>query len=90
MAHTKAGGSTQNIHDSRSQRLGVKIFAGQKANAGAVIIRQRGLKFRPGRNVSRGKDDTLYAAKEGIVSFGTKKVRRFTGLLKKATHVHVD
>jgi large subunit ribosomal protein L27 len=90
MAHTKAGGSTQNNRDSQAQRLGVKLFAGQKANAGAVLIRQHGLKFRPGRNVERGRDDTLYATREGVVSFSEKSIRRFTGTLKKAVFIHVD
>jgi len=90
MAHTKAGGSTDYGRDSRSQRLGVKLFAGQKANVGAILVRQRGVKFRPGRNVRRGNDDTLYAGVDGIVSFSHRKVRRFTGILKKATFVNVD
>ena len=90
MSHTKAGGSSDNGRDSKGQRLGVKLFAGQNANAGTVLIRQRGLKFRPGRNVKRGQDDTLYAKKEGVVSFSERKIRRFTGALKKATFVHID
>lgn len=90
MAHTKAGGSTNNVRDSQGQRLGVKLFAGQNANSGSVLVRQRGLKFRPGRNVRRGNDDTLYSIKGGIVSFSRSKIRRYTGALKKATYVHVD
>lgn len=89
MSKTKAGGSTANVRDSRGQRLGVKIFGGQKANAGAVIIRQRGTKFVPGKNVRRGNDDTLYAAKEGTVHFQKHKVKSFTGHLHMKTIVNV-
>lgn len=90
MSHTKAGGSSDNGRDSKGQRLGVKLWAGQNAKSGSVLIRQRGFKFRPGRNVKRGKDDTLYAVANGVVSFSEKKVRRFTGALKKATFIHID
>lgn len=79
MAHKKAGGSTSLGRDSAGQRLGVKLFGGQFAPAGAVLIRQRGARFRPGKNVRVGKDDTLYAAVPGVVRFTKKKVRRFTG-----------
>lgn len=79
MAHKKAGGSTSLGRDSHGQRLGVKLFGGQFAPAGAVIVRQRGARFRAGTNVRRGKDDTLYAAVAGVVQFEKKKVRAFTG-----------
>ena len=79
MAHTKAGGSTQNLRDSRPKYLGVKLFAGERARIGAIIIRQRGAKFIPGHNVCRGKDDTLYAVKDGLVQFATKRRTRFDG-----------
>lgn len=79
MAHKKAGGSTALGRDSQAQRLGVKLYAGQRAPAGAVIVRQRGARFRPGRNVRRGKDDTLYAAVAGRVRFQKLVVRLFTG-----------
>jgi len=79
MAHKIAGGSTKNGRDSKSKRLGVKLFGGQFAKTGNIIIKQRGTKFRPGKNVRRGNDDTLYAAKDGIVQFATKKVVAFTG-----------
>lgn len=72
MAHTKSGGSTKLGRDSSAQYLGVKLYEGQKARPGSIIIRQRGTKFIPGKNVRRGKDDTLYAVKEGIVKFNTK------------------
>ena len=63
MAHRKAGGSTQLGRDSISKRLGVKIFGGQKIDAGQIIVRQRGTKFRAGKNVRRGADDTLFSLK---------------------------
>jgi len=90
MAHKKAGGSTQLGRDSEAKRLGVKIYAGQPAGAGEIIIRQRGTKYRPGENVRKGGDDTLYAAVPGVVKFTRKKIRRFTGVLKKATVVGVE
>ena len=90
MAHKKAGTSTSLGRDSISKRLGVKLFAGQIAKPGSVIVRQRGTPFRPGRNVKRGKDDTLYAIKEGRVKFVWKKIPRFTGKLKWAKFVEVE
>lgn len=69
MAHKKGLGSSRNGRDSASQRLGVKMFAGETAKAGAIIVRQRGTKFKPGINVGRGKDDTLFAKTEGKVVF---------------------
>ena len=79
MAHKKAGGSTALGRDSQAQRLGVKLFGGERAPAGAVIVRQRGARFRPGKNVRVGKDDTLYAAVAGVVRFAKRTVKRFTG-----------
>ncbi|MFA6604173.1 MAG: 50S ribosomal protein L27 [Patescibacteria group bacterium] len=89
MAHKKAGGSTSLGRDSQAQRLGVKLYEGQFAKTGAIIIRQRGTKFRPGKNVSKGSDDTLFASAAGIVSFSRKKVRKFDGSLVYARFVHV-
>ena len=74
MAHTKSQGSTRNGRDSASQRLGIKRYGGEVVRAGAIIVRQRGTKFRPGLNVGIGKDDTLFAKKDGKVRFRTKKV----------------
>ncbi len=74
MAHKKGQGSTKNGRDSNSQRLGVKLFGGELANAGSILIRQRGTHFKPGKNVGRGTDDTLYSLIPGIVSF--RPVRR--------------
>ena len=69
MAHKKAGGSTRNGRDSESKRLGVKIFGGQVVRAGNIIVRQRGTRFHPGRNVGCGKDHTLFAKSDGVVDF---------------------
>jgi large subunit ribosomal protein L27 len=89
MAHKKAGGSTQYGRDSISKRLGVKLYEGEVARAGNIIIRQRGTKFRPGKNVLRGTDDTLFATAEGTVHFAKKKVRKFNSRLEDAQFVSV-
>jgi large subunit ribosomal protein L27 len=89
MAHKKAGGTVKTGRDSVSKRLGVKIFGGQQIKAGAVIVRQRGTKFIPGRNVKRGADDTLYAAKEGMVNFKTVRKNKFDGSQRRAKIVEV-
>jgi len=81
MSKTKGGGSTRNGRDSEAQRLGVKLFDGQVAKAGAIIVRQRGTKFHPGENVGRGGDDTLFATAEGKVKFGSRKGRRLVDVL---------
>jgi len=90
MAHKKAGGSTQLGRDSISKRLGVKLYEGQTAKVGNIIIRQRGTKFRPGKNVMRGHDDTLFASADGIVRFASKKVTKFNGKLEDARFVSVE
>ena len=90
MAHRKAGGSTRLGRDSISKRLGVKIFGGEKVSAGNVIIRQRGSKFRPGKNVKVGKDDTLYAAVSGVITFTHKNRKRYDGKTKKVVLVSVE
>jgi len=69
MAHKKGAGSTKNGRDSNAKRLGVKKFGGEKAIAGNILIRQRGMKFKPGLNVGCGKDFTLFALKEGTIKF---------------------
>lgn len=69
MAHKKGGGSSKNGRDSESKRLGVKVFGGQKAVAGNILVRQRGTVVKPGKNVGMGKDHTLYALVDGIVTF---------------------
>ncbi|MDX1655411.1 MAG: 50S ribosomal protein L27 [Candidatus Competibacteraceae bacterium] len=72
MAHKKAGGSSRNGRDSQSKRLGVKLFGGQQASAGSIIVRQRGTRFHPGVNVGIGRDFTLFATRDGQVVFETK------------------
>ena len=72
MAHKKAGGSTRNGRDSESNRLGVKKYGGQIVVAGNILVRQRGTKFHPGRNVGCGRDHTLFAKADGTVSFESK------------------
>ena len=69
MAHKKGQGSSRNGRDSNAQRLGVKAFGGEKVSGGSILVRQRGTVFNAGRNVGRGKDDTLFAKVDGVVSF---------------------
>jgi len=90
MAHKKAGGSTSLGRDSKAKRLGVKIFGGQHAKAGAIIVRQRGTKWHPGAHVRRGGDDTLFATVAGKVRFQKKAKRHFTGNNKVVMFVNVD
>lgn len=89
MAHKKAGSSTSLGRNSISKRLGVKLYAGQNAKAGSIIVRQRGSQFKPGKNVRIGKDYTIYATKKGAVSFLWKKTSDFTGKLKKRCFVNI-
>lgn len=89
MAHTKAAGSTRLGRDSKSKRLGVKLSDGERAWPGCVLVRQRGTKFLPGKNVRRGNDDTLYAVAEGAVKFTTKNKKCFDGNRKVAKLVNV-
>ncbi len=74
MAHTKGQGSTKNGRDSNAQHLGVKAYGGQFVTAGSIIIRQRGTRFKPGLNVGLGRDDTLFALRDGIVTFPKPRV----------------
>ncbi len=76
MAHKKAGGSTRNGRDSESKRLGVKMYGGQKAIAGNILVRQRGNQFHPGVNVGCGRDHTLFATADGEVKFEVKGPKR--------------
>lgn len=89
MASKKAGGSAKNLTDSNAQYLGIKLYDGEKTKAGSVIIRQRGTRILPGKNVMLGKDHTLFASKEGVISYGTKRKLHFNGktLVKKIVHV---
>jgi len=86
MAHKKGGGSTKNSKDSQSKRLGVKRFAGEIVKGGAILVRQRGTRIHPGKNVGIGKDDTLFAKTDGKVSFETfKKGRRKVSVYPEAS-----
>ncbi len=76
MAHKKGAGSSRNGRESESKRLGIKIFGGETAIEGNIIVRQRGTKHHPGKNVGIGKDDTLFALKDGIVKFQKKRDNR--------------
>jgi len=89
MAHTKAKGTTKNARESESKRLGVKLFGGQIAYPGNVIIRQRGTKYVPGVGVRLGSDDTIYAVKQGIVEFRRKKKTKFNGSKKIVNVINV-
>lgn len=89
MSHKKAGGSTSNVRDSVSKRLGVKIFEGQTVKAGGIIIRQRGTKFFPGKNTGLGKDHTIYSLIDGLVYFSEKALRKYDGRRFKDQLVNV-
>lgn len=71
MAHKKGGGSSRNGRNSHAQRLGVKVFAGQEVRSGGILVRQRGTRIRPGRNVGLGKDHTIFATADGLVVYET-------------------
>ena len=85
MAHKKAGGSSRNGRDSNSQRLGVKRFGGQLVSGGSILVRQRGTRIKPGLNVGRGKDDTLFAMVTGVVLFQDRgSMGRFVSIVPQA------
>ncbi len=85
MAHKKGQGSSRNGRDSNAQRLGVKRFGGENVIAGNILVRQRGTKFHPGVNVSKGGDDTLFAIADGVVKFETKRgERKFVNVYPKS------
>ena len=88
MATKKAGGTAKNLRTSNPKYLGVKLFAGEFARPGAIIVRQRGTVVIPGKNVGIGSDHTLFALKEGVVSFKNVRKIRFDG--RKAVHSRVD
>lgn len=90
MATKKAGGSAKNLRDSNPKYLGVKLYAGEKATAGAIIIRQRGTTVLAGKNVGMGKDHTLYAEKAGTVKFSKKRAISFDNTTKIKKIVHVE
>ena len=90
MSTSKSSGSSRLGRDSAAQRLGVKIYAGQAVKTGMIIIRQRGTRYIPGKNVKRGSDDTLYATKNGVVRFTVKLKSLFDGSQRQAKVVNVD
>ena len=81
MSKTKGGGSTRNGRDSNAQRLGVKVFDGTEITAGTILVRQRGTRFHPGRNVAKGGDDTLFSLVDGSVKFAERKGRKVVDVL---------
>ena len=82
MSKTKGGGSTRNGRDSNAQRLGGKVYGGGQVTAGSILVRQRGTKFHPGKNVGRGGDDTLFATSDGVVKFGRRGGRKLVDVLE--------
>ncbi|MFH1762672.1 MAG: 50S ribosomal protein L27 [Gemmatimonadota bacterium] len=80
MAHKKGVGSSRNGRDSNAKRLGVKRYGGEQIRAGGIIVRQRGTKFHPGRNVGRGGDDTLFAMSDGVVTFERRASRQLVSV----------
>ncbi|GAB4402396.1 MAG: 50S ribosomal protein L27 [Anaerolineales bacterium] len=81
MAHKKGGGSSRNGRDSNAQRLGVKKFGGEQVRSGNILVRQRGTRIKPGRNVGIGKDDTLFAVADGVVVFDIVQGRKRVSVL---------
>lgn len=90
MAHKKAAGSVKNLRDSNPKYLGVKLGDGQMANVGSIIVRQRGTKVLPGKNVRMGTDHTLFASKEGKVKFATTRKTHFDGKINRLPIVSVE
>jgi len=82
MAHKKAGGTVKNLRDSKPKYLGTKLYDGEETKIGSIIVRQRGTKVLPGENVKMGKDHTLYAIKEGVVKFTSKRKTGFNGKVR--------
>jgi len=89
MSHKKAGGSTRLGRDSQPQYLGAKVGDGETVKSGAVIMRQRGTSIHPGKNVKKGKDDTLFAVAPGVVKFTQRKMMKFDGRIKLTKFVSV-
>jgi len=89
MAHKKAGGSAKNLRDSKPKYLGTKLYAGEKAKSGFILVRQRGTKILAGTNVSIGRDHTLYAEKDGTVKFKTVRKKRFDGKIVSRKQISV-
>jgi large subunit ribosomal protein L27 len=85
MAHKKGGGSSRNGRDSNSKRLGVKAFGGERVSAGSIIVRQRGTRIHPGDGVGKGSDDTLFALRDGLVTFRESRGRKIATVIAAAT-----
>lgn len=90
MSHVKAGGTSKNTRDSDGQRLGVKLYGGQKVKTGQVIVRQVGMTKRPGVGTMMSRNFTIHAAKDGIIAFKQRKVRLFSGRSVRRTEVVVE
>lgn len=90
MSKVKAGGSSKNVHDSPGQRLGVKLFGGEKVKTGQVIVRQVGMTKRPGKGAFASRNFTIHAAKDGVVAYKSRKFRLFTGKTVRRTEVTVE
>jgi large subunit ribosomal protein L27 len=90
MSHTKAGGAVKNVHDSPGKRLGVKLFGGEMAKAGNIIVRQRGTRMEAGPGTATGVDQTIFATRAGRVKFIQKQVTKFTGSKVRRTFVTIE
>lgn len=90
MSKTKAGGTSKNVHDSPGQRLGVKVFGGQPVKAGDVIVRQVGMTKRAGDGTFLARNFTIHAARDGVVRYQTRRVKRFSGRSQPRTEVTVE
>ena len=90
MSHVKAGGASKNVHDSPGQRLGVKVWGGQKVKTGDIIVRQVGMTKRSGAGTFLSRNFTIHAAKDGIVKFNQRKVKSFGGRSLRRTEVTVE
>jgi large subunit ribosomal protein L27 len=90
MSTVKAAGTAKNLRDSNPKFLGTKLFDGERARTGSIIVRQRGTRILPGKNVGLGKDHTLFALKDGVVRFGEKRKTRFDGSVQKHKVANVD
>ncbi|MFI5205879.1 MAG: 50S ribosomal protein L27 [Candidatus Paceibacterales bacterium] len=90
MSTSKSSGSSRLGRDSAAQRLGIKLYAGEKAKTGMIIVRQRGTRYIAGENVKRASDDTLYAMQDGVVRFATKLKKLFNGSQRQVKVVNID
>lgn len=90
MATKKSGGTTKNGRDSMPKYLGIKVNQGESVKTGSIIVRQRGTDIVPGKNIGMGKDHTLFALKDGKVSYGTKRKTHFDNTIKRVKIVHVN